>query len=264
MHAFLCILAILIFVGIFIFLEWYNSPQQIGKRGEEFVHDILTNLSEEYYILDDIVLETQRGTTQIDHIVVSKYGIFVIETKNYSGDIYGDDYRQQWTQIIVTDVVYERNIFKEYTYVTKSHFYNPVKQSLSHCNVIRKSILHGWDIPVVPIVVFVGKADLRNVDTNHHVVYEYDLLSTIQSYQTEYLSSSDIQKFLTKLTEKNVREFVDNKTHVRNIEATITEKNEKIQSGICPMCGGTLVLRNGRYGNFYGCSNYPRCHFTTN
>ena len=82
MHAFLCILAILIFVGIFIFLEWYNSPQQIGKRGEEFVHDILTNLSEEYYILDDIVLETQRGTTQIDHIVVSKYGIFVIETKN--------------------------------------------------------------------------------------------------------------------------------------------------------------------------------------
>ncbi len=80
-------------VGAIIFGWWYNSPEQKGKRGEIRVHDILSHLSDEYHILNDVVLKTERGTTQIDHIVVSKYGIYAIETKNYRGEIYGDDNR---------------------------------------------------------------------------------------------------------------------------------------------------------------------------
>ncbi|MGN0594005.1 MAG: topoisomerase DNA-binding C4 zinc finger domain-containing protein, partial [Hominimerdicola sp.] len=41
-------------------------------------------------------------------------------------------------------------------------------------------------------------------------------------------------------------------------------KNQKIRNGICPKCGGNLVLRNGRHGLFYGCSNFPKCRFTIN
>ena len=62
--------------------------------------------------MDDVVLKTDRGTTQIDHIVVSKYGLFAIETKNYRGEIYGDDNRKEWTQIIATDVTYRKNGIK--------------------------------------------------------------------------------------------------------------------------------------------------------
>ncbi|MEE0651535.1 MAG: topoisomerase DNA-binding C4 zinc finger domain-containing protein [Segatella copri] len=37
-----------------------------------------------------------------------------------------------------------------------------------------------------------------------------------------------------------------------------------MRQGVCPQCGGQLVLRNGRYGFFYGCSNFPKCKFTLN
>ena len=55
------------------------------------IHDILMQLPDEYHVMDDVMLKTTNGTTQIDHIVVSKYGIFAIETKNYRGEIYGND-----------------------------------------------------------------------------------------------------------------------------------------------------------------------------
>ena len=66
------------------------------------------------------------------------------------------------------------------------------------------------------------------------------------------------------LSEKNIREIIDEKTHVQNGKATKNELNRKIASGICPQCGGNLVKRSGKYGSFYGCSNYPKCRFTTN
>ena len=91
-------LIIILVVALFIYLAWYNSAKQKGKRGEMRVSAILSQLSDEYTILNDLVFRTEKGTTQIDHLVVSKYGIFTIETKNYRGEIYGDDNRKEWTQ----------------------------------------------------------------------------------------------------------------------------------------------------------------------
>ena len=125
-------LIIILIVVLFVYLAWYNSAKQKGKRGEMRVSAILSQLSDEYTILNDLVFRTEKGTTQIDHVVVSKYGIFAIETKNYRGEIYGDDNRKEWTQLIVTKVTYAKKWWKTYTYVTKSHFYNPVKQSVGH------------------------------------------------------------------------------------------------------------------------------------
>ena len=58
------------------------------------VYKKLLELTDEYYIFNDVILDTGQGTTQIDHIVVSKYGVFAIETKNYRGEIYGNDNRR--------------------------------------------------------------------------------------------------------------------------------------------------------------------------
>jgi DNA topoisomerase-1 len=46
-----------------------------------------------------------------------------------------------------------------------------------------------------------------------------------------------------------------------------TKINEKIASiktngGVCPKCGGKLIMREGKYGNFIGCSNFPKCRYT--
>lgn len=263
MYTFVFILLLLAIGAFSVFKLWRNSPQQKGEAGEVRVNGILSYLPEEYKILNDIVLKTYNGTTQIDHIVVSKYGLFAIETKNYRGDIYGNDNCQEWTQIIVTDVTYRRKWYKTYTYVTKNHFYNPIKQSLSHTNAIKR-VLHNYpNLKIVPIVVFAGDANLNNVNSKYHVIFCGYLLSTIQSYVTQCISDFDVERITKTLIENNVRDIVGKNTHIRNVKAAQKKQNDKLSSGICPNCGGKLVLRNGKYGNFYGCSNYPKCKFTT-
>ena len=256
-------LIFILFIALTIYLAWYNSAKQKGKRGEMSVYSILSQLPNEYTILNDLVFRTENGTTQIDHVVVSKYGIFAIETKNYRGEIYGDDNRKEWTQMIITDVTYRKKWWKTYSYVTKNHFYNPVKQSLAHSITI-KNLLSQWSaLKIVPVVVFAGSGVLKGVNSSYDVIYDFNLIETIMRYRTIYLSDADVQKVVDILLRNNVREFVDNKEHVNNIYAYRADTNNKIASGICPKCGATLVKRTGRYGNFYGCSNYPKCKFTT-
>ena len=259
----LIVVIIIVVIGLIVFGAIRSTPEHKGKEGELHVHNILAQLPEEYTVLDDVVLKTNNGTTQIDHVVVSRYGVFAIETKNYRGDIYGNDDRQQWTQVIVTDVTYMKKWYKTYTYVTKNRFYNPVKQSVSHANAIKRTLGAWSNLKVVPIVVFAGSAVLKNVTTQHHVVYDDQLLATIQGYSYPCLSDADVAQVLNRLTQQNVRDQVDDRTHISNVYAAKRKTDTKIASGICPQCGGTLVLRHGRYGNFYGCSNYPRCRFTT-
>ncbi len=259
-----CLLIILfgIFLGVTIYNAWRNSSSQKGKRGEARIHAILTQLPDEYFILNDVVFPTKKGTTQIDHIVVSKYGVFAIETKNYQGDIYGNDDQQEWKQIIVSEVTYPAKPWKTYTYVTNNQFYNPVKQAVGHMYHI-KELLKDWPyLKVVPIVVFVGEANLSKVYSRDHVIYASELLSTIQSYKTSYINDGDVRKIALRLSQKDIRKLINNKTHVRNVKAVKREIDSKISSGICPKCGGTLVMRNGKYGQFLGCVNYPHCKFT--
>ena len=257
------LLIIILVVSLFIYLARYNSAKQKGKRGEMRVSAILSKLSDEYTILNDLVFRTEKGTTQIDHIVVSKYGIFTIETKNYRGEIYGDDNRKEWTQLIVTKVTYEKKWWKTYTYVTKNRFYNPVKQSVGHAFWIKELLSVFPHVKIVPIVVFTGDAILRYVESNNHVVYEENLLDVIDGYKTTYLTDNDVQAVLAILTSNNIRETVSDRQHVKNLRIAAREVNATINSGICPKCGGHLIKRNGKYGTFYGCSNYPKCRFTT-
>ena len=92
--------ALFLVIALKLFFWWWNSPKQKGKRGEKLVAGRLRDgLSEEYLILNDIYLPLPDGTTtQIDHVVVSQYGVFVVETKTYSGWIFGDEKSREWMQ----------------------------------------------------------------------------------------------------------------------------------------------------------------------
>ena len=260
---FVPLLIIILILFFSIYIVWYNSARQKGKRGEMRVSAILSQLGDEYTVLNDLVFRTENGTTQIDHVAVSKYGIFAIDTKNYRGEIYGDDNRKEWTQIIVTDVTYAKRWWKTYTYVTKNQFYNPVKQSLGHSFRIKDLLLEFSHVKIIPIVVFTGEAILSNVESRYHVVYAKSLLDVINGYRAIYLTDDDVQAVVRILEGNNVREIVNDRQHVKNLRTAAKEVNETISSGICPKCGGRLVGRNGKYGTFYGCSNYPKCRFTT-
>lgn len=72
-----------------------------GELGERRVARLLSKLpKEDYKVINNLLVNINGQTTQIDHVVVSEYRIFVIETKYYQGDIFGDENSEYWTQNI--------------------------------------------------------------------------------------------------------------------------------------------------------------------
>jgi len=193
------------------------------------------------------MLHTGSRTTQIDHIVVSNYGIFVIETKNYKGWIIGNEFDDYWTQII----------FKR-----KEKLYNPIKQNFGHIQALKSVLNEFSDINYISVVAFTTKADLK-VTANTDVVYTVNLLRIIRKYNNETISDSVKEQIYNKLLSLNIDNKENRKEHIHAIRNNLAEKYKKVSDNICPECGGKLVLRNGKYGQFKGCSNYPRCRFTS-
>mgnify|MGYP003571403033 CR=1 FL=1 len=242
-------LGFIVLVIFIIFLGKWTWESK-GDRGERYVSRILSSLNEtEYKVLNDIMLLVKNGkTTQIDHIVVSCYGIFVIETKNYSGWIFGRENSEYWMQVI---------------YQEKHKFRNPVKQNQAHIFALKELLSEYTSIEYFPIVVFVGSAELKEIDSKVPVIYDNYLLRVIQSNSVKKcLSEDEIQKIVDLLLSKNIVDEEIRAEHVQNIRKTVFERNTKMENLICPRCNGKLKLRNGKTGNFYGCSNYPRCKFT--
>lgn len=90
------IIGIIIVIGLFFLLRWLIPSE--GKVGEKVVAGKLDHLpKDQYRVLNNVTIPTLKGSSQIDHLVVSIYGIFVIETKNYNGWIYGGEHAEYWT-----------------------------------------------------------------------------------------------------------------------------------------------------------------------
>ncbi len=233
---------------IFILLKIY-SPKIKGTIGEAKVNARLNFLGNEYFIINDILIKSSNGyTSQIDELVLSEYGIFVIETKNYKGWIFGNETSENWTQVL----------FKE-----KHTFRNPIKQNWSHIYALKNILSDFPNLKYFPIVVFSGSATLKNIESSVPVIYDNKLNSTIRKLSSEKcISEDEIEKIKSILESSEITDKSARKEHVKNIKQNIVEKKLKMENLICPRCNGELKLRNGKNGKFYGCSNYPRCRFT--
>ena len=242
------ILVIAIVVGwLFYFAKFLPSQAEYrGRLGEQKVCSILKKLPAEYYLWNDIVLQCNGYSVQIDHIVISPYGIFVIETKNYTGWIYGTDDSDQWTKNM---------------YGYRYHFGNPVKQNNSHVKALANLFCMS-DNSFIPIVVFLDKANLR-CKTNATVIYARQLLDEIYSHNNFVMTLTEVQRLSTTLNAATIETEDTRKEHINKVYESVGRKKSMIDNGICPQCGGNLVKRKGRYGEFIGCSNYPNCKFTT-
>lgn len=71
-------------------------------------------------------------------------------------------------------------------------------------------------------------------------------------------------KTLRRLLEVITTSESDCKEHLGNVYLNMERRDEAVASGKYPRCGGNLVLRKGKYGQSYGCSNYPRCNYILN
>lgn len=213
-----------------------------GFMGEFWVKLRLKTLpKDKYVVLNDIMIYSSSTTHQIDHLVISDYGIFVIETKMYSGFITGNEYDQKWT----------RHYGK-----TKFYFNNPIHQNYGHVLAL-KDILNLDESKFIPIVCFPGREVTVKVKTKHHITTYYTLTSIIQSYTMPIIDNKE--EIINKIMSHNIKDKRLRKYHVKNIKENII----KDDTNKCPKCGGDLIERTGKYGKFIGCSNYPKCKYTT-
>lgn len=242
------IVAIIIFAALVILIK-LKMPVWKGRFSESLVYHKMLELPDEYTIFNDLLFQSNGRSTQIDHVVVSPYGVFVIETKGYKGWIMGGENAEYWTQVI---------------YKSKHQFYNPIRQNEGHVRFLRYLLKCSTEMPFFPIVVFDNSADIKVNITNHIVVNRCDLTDAILSYRTPVLSQETIDWIVKTIqTHCTVADKEDLKQHKHNVRSQQYRSQRMTQQGICPKCGGQLVLRKGKYGSFYGCSNYPNCKFTT-
>lgn len=131
-------------VALTVLVLHFTRARRRGRAGERKVARLLKRcMIAGDRLVNDLYLADPRDksrSAQIDHVLLSVRGIFVVETKNYSGDIYGDDGAYQWTQALA-----DGNVVHE--------FYNPVKQNAAHIAALKKAL--GTDVRMENLVVFV-------------------------------------------------------------------------------------------------------------
>ena len=245
------IVAVIIVYGIILYIKKRLLPKIKGTLGEIKVSRKLKRLNKkEYKVLNDILLTNGNSTTQIDHIVISRNGIFVIETKHYKGWIHGHENSEYWIQTL---------------YSHKSKLRNPIKQNWAHVYVLKKVLSDYKFAKYFPIVVFSGNAKLKNITSGLPVIYARQLLKTIKNNPEEQnLSIEQINNITDKLDQLNIRGRKENRKHIKQVRRQASESRKHEKSKICPKCGVKLVKKKGRFGRFYGCSNFPECRYTLN
>ena len=223
-------------------ISYFFYNKIIGKAGEFYVKNQIKKLpKDKYLIINNLMIVVNNVSYQIDHVIISPYGIFVIETKQYNGYITGSEYDKKWKQN------------------NKYYINNPIHQNYGHVKALQE-LLNIEDSKFIPIVCIPSKAKV-NIKSKNHVLRIYNLNSTILSYQEKVLDNYN--EIYTKLLKENIKDKEIKREHVKYAK-NIKETKELNDINKCPKCGGQLVKRKGKYGEFIGCSNYPKCRYTKN
>lgn len=207
-----------------------------GEEGENKVIALLETDNSYHRLINNLVLLGQNNIShQIDHILIRENGIFVIETKNYYGEIKGKEDDSYWTKSYYV---------KKKLRVVK--FNNPLKQNQSHIRSIVRLI--GKKYPIYCFVVFT----LNNADgIDLFNVCNVDVLLNRIKMMVDNVSISknEIDETANILLANEAD--VNNEQHIEKVkEATNSRRDhqkkirEAIEKRICPLCGGKLVLAN--------------------
>ena len=240
------------------------QAQELGREGEQ---EITVQLEWENFwhkkgaILQNVYVPMGlHSTTEIDRLFITRKGIFVIESKNYSGYIFGDAHHEQWTQTLYAGQYHREQ-------VEKHHFYNPIWQNNTHMKYLKRILAH--DCPLYSIIVFSDRCRLVQVDPGDsgaiicHNSELRPIIERIWRTAPDVLNDQenlDNYEFLQEFVGASAEKKLD---HVHEIHERLNSTE------VCPRCGGKLVLRTARNGphpgsQFYGCSNYPKCKYTKN
>lgn len=243
------VFAFIILTGYFVlfFLLAARKKKKLqGVLGEKTVAAVLKQcaLEGDKIISNLIIAHPQTGMTpEIDHILLSTRGCFIIEVKDFSGEIYGGESERTWRQVLGRNET------------VVNTFYSPLKQNEAHIFHL-KQILH-TSVYMENIVIFV-QGNTENIPYKN-IFSLQQFADHLNRIETKVLSEKERDELFDALTELQ-KQAPTKERHIQNIQ----KQQWKIENNICPRCGKKLILRNGPYGEFYGCTGYPDCKFKKN
>ena len=220
---------------------------RIGELGEYKINIQLDQFSKEWkhsVVLMVVNSKSKSGYSQIDHVVITPFGLFVIETKNYAGKISGSYEDKYW---IVNG---------------KFKMYNPFRQNYGHIKAIQNLLRLGETINIYSMVSFTQrcmfKVDpaLRKITSDHLIVYDTELteyinrkISILKVQEVEpCLNENDITTIFNKLKNTNISDPAIRKEHIDKAKQA-SEKNSKtkISTSQCSECGIKVSEKVARY-----------------
>lgn len=204
------VIEIVVLLGALLAGFWVLSRFRyavVENRGEATVRNALNRSfsGTAYHLMNNITLPFEDGTTQVDHILVSKYGIFVIETKHYSGWIFANAASPTWTKVI---------------YYFRQKFQNPLRQNYKHVKTIQDILEFVPSEHIHSLIAFTGDAVFKT----ERPVGVYDVVGLIQHielFTTEVLTNNRLQfcvgrleclrKAISRQTDVEHQEYLDRK-----------------------------------------------------
>ncbi len=242
-----------------------------GSQGEYLLWDSLQQLPGYKKFLFNCYLPKENGeTTEIDLILLHESGIYVFESKNYSGWIFGTETQQYWVQ----------SLPGRYGQAHKVKFFNPILQNKVHLKWLAR-YLERSPSAFYSYIIFGDECTLKDITLTsgqHCVVNRSNILSSLSAQiqlSSVKLTTAEIDTLYQKLFPLTQLDEAQKLVHIQEVQA----KKESVDgpkisqplpqqepSGTCPLCGGRLVLRTATRGpnagnQFWGCSNYPKCRY---
>ncbi|WHP05224.1 nuclease-related domain-containing protein [Acinetobacter corruptisaponis] len=196
---------IIFFIIVIVALAYLTSPKFKGKMGEMMVIGHAEKLGEEYVLLNNYTLpDGEQGTTQVDHILISPYGVFIIETKNYTGWIFGNARQKQWTQKI---------------YKKSYKFQNPLHQNYKHSKVLEAILADILEPQYLhSVIVFTPRCEFKT-EMPENVLRGKVWLDYVKGFRDEAISPMK-QKRIRYRIEKEVLEpsWRTDRQHVEHLK----------------------------------------------
>lgn len=198
-----------------------------------------------YRRFHNLIIPSKNGTTQIDHLVVSPYGLFIVETKNIKGWIFGSENNKEWTN----------TLFKN-----KYRFQNPLKQTYRQKKVLSEFL----DLPestIGTVVYFVGDCKFKTRMPEN--VLRRRLGSYIKKHKVRLFAPDILDRTIRTIEKHQAESTLTKRDHIRSLRQRHNSKS------VCPRCGSNLVLKIAKQGpragsEFLGCQSFPKCRFTRN
>ena len=196
-------------ISLFLVAGILKSPWFKGKFGEFLVNlsaRLFLNKSR-YHLIKNVTLPTKDGTTQIDHVLVSQFGVFVVETKNMKGWIFGSPHQRFWTQKI---------------YRSNRKFQNPLHQNYKHVKTLQ-ALLGLSDHQMHSVVVFVGDSTFKT-SMPENVTRGFGYIRYIKSKKDRVLTPRQVASVVKQVASGRLKaSFATERAHNRHVRSLVAE-----------------------------------------